>query len=464
MVVPRLALTHATVLTMDGRGALPGHTVVIQGGQIAEVRPSAEHEPVGTEVFDARGSWVLPGLADMHAHVGDRGEWPLWLANGVTTVRNMWGSPLHLDLARDGLAGDGWPGPRVVTASPIADGGMPGLGTPRYPGLTIVDDPADAAAVVKGWAEAGYRMLKVYSDLRPDVLAALAAAAREHRLPVVGHCPRAMTVEQAIRAGMAGFEHLAEYENGHLLGGARIPADAGLVTRLEMTAAHADWQALGRLAGLLASEAIWSCPTLTVWTRITVPSREIADDPGLRYVPAAARRLWSRTAVRGPDPGQVRSAAARHAGFRGRLVRTLFAEGAPLLAGTDAGSRYTVPGFSLHEELAGLTAAGIGARDVLRMATVDAARCLGEQDLWGTVAAGRRADLIVAAGDPRADLGVLRTPVAVVAGGRLHTAAGLAAALRQRAVTADAVPDQGAGSLGPMATRTWYARADRSDT
>lgn len=169
MADPELAITHATVLTMDGQGALADRIVVIRRGQIAEVMPSARTEPPANRVFDASGGWVLPWLADMRAHVGDRGEWPLWLANGVTTVRNMRGASLHLD-----LASDGWPGPRVVTTPPITDGGLPGSGKPRYPGLTLVDDRAASAAVVKGWHAAGYRMLRGYSHLRSEALIALA--------------------------------------------------------------------------------------------------------------------------------------------------------------------------------------------------------------------------------------------------------------------------------------------------
>lgn len=458
-----LAITHATVHPMDGRPALADHTVLVEAGRIVAVYPTGDADvDSGTAnrfptVLDAQGGHVLPGLADMHCHVGDAGELPVHLANGVTALRNMWGAPLHRDLAR--RQPDDGPGPYVATASPIVDG--PIDGGPRYPGLTLLTDPADASALVAGYAAAGYRQVKVYSDLSPQCLAAVCAAAREHDLPVVGHCPRSMTYRDAITAGMTCLEHLAGIET--LTAPPEKYAALPLAERYKAIARDLDREAVRRLAGQLAAAQVWTSPTLAVWGRIVDIGRDHAADPALAYVPTAARRLWSRSGLPTPSDPDKRAALAtavtENAARLREITAILAAEGAPLLLGTDAGSRYTVPGFAVHDELAEWTAAGLPAGVVLRIATAEAARFLGEDDTWGTVAPGRRADLLLVSDDPTLEPKTLRNPEAVVTSGHLLRRADLDAALAHRRATVDAVPDLPAEQLGPMSRPEWYSRA-----
>ena len=436
-----------------------GVVIEITDGVVTAIEPAGtipHHD--ATVVRGTATTTVMPGLADMHVHVGDGGQDAMFLANGVTLVRNMWGSTFHHDLAAEVDAGVR-PGPRLVTSSPILDGPLAG-GAARYPGLTPVTDPDEAAPFVAAAAARGDTLVKVYSDLDPSVLRAVGRAAREHDIPVGGHCPRSLAFEEAIDAGMSSFEHLVEIERGHLCPSAPVTVRS-LRERFERSA-HLDMASLRRLAGRMAEAGIVNCPTVSTYGRL-VAGDQPRPDTALRYVPSAARRRWASAEVTDAAAHDGLVAAARH--HRDQLaavVRLLDEEGASLLVGTDAGSIHCVAGFAIHDELATLDAAGIPRDRLLRMATVDAADSLGRQDL-GRVEVGAAADLLVLDRDPTDDLTTLRDPGLVLVNGYALDREALAASLERRAATVDRDADQPDDRLGPMHRRAWWYRGEDDD-
>jgi len=416
---PRPLLISGATLVAPERGrVLRDRSVLIEDGVIRAVEPRGVLERAGHETLDGTGRHLVPALADMHVHWWDPADWVLFAAAGVTTVRNMAGAPLHLEL--DGRVRRGeLPGPRVVTASPVVDG-MGEDGESIWPGAQLLVHPEKAAALVDRYARDGYRQVKAYSWLRLDVLEALGRAAADAGLPLVGHCPEGVTFEQAMAAGMRCFEHLLGIERGHLPAGTRLelrrrparsPAE---LRRLLAAVPRIDLDAIRRLAAAMASAGVWNCPTLVLTTSARDPGAALADPRlGLERPATAASWAWAASSA---DPLLGRVQAARSE-MLARVVSVLREEGAPLLAGTDSPNPYVFQGSSIHDELDALVAAGLTPAEALRCATTEAARFLGEADAWGTVAPGLRADLLLVAGSPLDDLACLRDPDAVLANG-----------------------------------------------
>jgi imidazolonepropionase-like amidohydrolase len=434
---------------MDTERLLPDHTVVIEEGRIRALGPSATVDVAGARVVDGAGQYLLPGLADMHVHYWDPEVAALYLANGVTLVRNMWGAPVHLALRRQVEEGR-FAGPRIVTTTPIIDG-PDQRGRTLWAGSTVLADPAQAAPLVRRYAARGYEQVKVLGQLAPEALRALVAAAREAGLPVTGHCPTTMRYEEAVDAGMACFEHLAGVWQGHLRPGAaraggRIPAGLNRLETLRLTNRHGDPEAIRRLAPRLAAEQIWNCPTLVAQQQMVQRQEAARRDPHLRYVPPLSLKAWDpagnwrfRDQPFSWDDLVAAGQAANHRLLE--VIAILHAAGAPLLAGTDAPNPYVVEGFALHQELANFVAAGLSPFAAIRCATGEAARFVGQAHEWGTVAAGKRADLLLVGANPLADVAALRRPVAVFVNGFLFARADLDRLLVARERAVQAPPD-----------------------
>ena len=399
------AIINVTVHTMDARGTLAGQTVVVEDGRIRALGRVSDVPTAGMDVVDGTGRHLVPGLTDMHAHLFAPTDLDLYLANGVTLVRDLWGSPLRLAM-RDLVTRGDLVGPRVVAGSPMIDGDLHD-GLPVVPTNEVVTDAATASAVAERFVDRGYDQLKTYSFLELEPLQAVADVGRRRGVIVTGHCPRSLTMEQAADAGQQCFEHLMEIGSGHLVDGAHWPAR--LLERQVATARHLDVEAVERLGAKLARDGVWNCPTVITSERILV-GRFDPDDP---YTPPDMVEWWASDALGGAESAQAIVECLQ------RVIGVLHAEGAPLLIGADPTNTGVGTGFSVHDELEHFLRAGLSPLDVLRCATVDAARFLGQNSEWGTVAEGMRADLVLTDADPLADLSTLRHPRAVLCNGDL---------------------------------------------
>jgi len=362
----RFAIIHASVIPMDTERVLRDQVVLVAGDRIAAVGPTdAVAIPSDAGIVDAHGSYVLPGLIDMHVHIR-RGELEAYVHNGITSVRNMWGYATLPPVMADVVAGRRI-GPTIYSASPGLDG------TPAvWPETQIVDDPSTAEATVDAQAAAGWRWIKVYNSLSKASYDAITVAARNRGIPTVGHVPIRVTLEHALDSGQLSIEHLTGYD--------RALGRSGQSN----AAAWADIDAsrVPALAARTAAAGTWNCPTLAIYALLA------------EGLPAEEHR--------------------RVVANRGAVVRALAEAGARLLVGTDSGIDRTAAGTSIHEELADFVATGLTPYESLRAATSGAAEFLGEQAEIGIVAAGRRADLILVEANPLEDVGALRALDAVV--------------------------------------------------
>jgi hypothetical protein len=408
---------------MENSRVLADQTVIVENGIIRALAPSAALETAGMSVVDGSGRYLMPGLADMHTHITDRGVCTLYVVNGITRLRNMDGRPWHLALAKKFEHGAEL-GPRLFTASPLIDG-LGEHGQTARPYSLVLTDPAQADTLVRRLVLRGYQEIKAYQWLGLDELSALGAAAARAGVRMAGHCPDGVTYEQSIAAGMGCFEHLTGIATGHLRGGLRFPSNRDATARrgtresLELVAHHLDFDAIRRLAGELAKKDIWNCPTLVVWQKqIQQPSVALAD-PNLKYehrsvVRELAELIRARfaalpcTAAEWVDLGRARDEALA------RVVSILHEEGAPLLLGTDAPNPFVLHGASLHDELANLVRAGLSPYEALRCGTIHAARFLGESATSGSIAVGKRADLLLLGANPLKDVAAVRSSLEAV--------------------------------------------------
>ncbi len=360
-------VVHATLVPMDSDRVLADHTVVVVGDRITAVGPDgAIVPPEGAAIVDVHGAYVTPGLIDMHVHIR-RADLRAYVDAGITSVRNMWGYQALPALMHDVDAGAVL-GPAIYSASQGLDG------TPAvWPETQIVDDPSQADATVAAQVAAGWRFLKVYNSLSLASYDAIVAAARARGIRFLGHVPNRVPIEHALDSGQASIEHLRGYDLA--------------LTRGSQTATFAAWldideSRIPTLAAHTATAGTWNCPTMAVFDVLT---RQVDD----------------------VSRGQILA-------NRAAMIRALFDAGARLLAGTDSGIGLSAPGSSIHDELSDLVGAGLSPYEALRAATSGAAEFLEEDSEIGTVAAGKRADLLVVDGNPLEDVTALRSIEAVV--------------------------------------------------
>jgi imidazolonepropionase-like amidohydrolase len=429
--IPTLAITNVTVI--DGTDATPAiANVIVREGLVRRVTTAAA--PDGAIVVDGTGKFLIPGLWDMHVHLATRPEpelaektmMPMFLSHGIVGVRDM-GGPLErvLDL-RDRVERGDLAGPRVITPGPFVDGA--GEAGPMFRRALTA---RDAAVAVNELAAAGVDFIKVQAGLNPDVYGAVINAARPKGLQVVGHVPMSMTVEQCIAAGQRSIEHVSpalvgdgmllfslSSRSAELLEELRaIEASRGTVPAEAIAAREAELRRLlvstydparARVLGRsLRGKPVWIVPTL-VWSRTLRPTARTEDGTTLPWalVPAPTKARWMarRTQYLATVSEADLKAAADVAAVASRAIGDLHAAGASILAGTDTFDAFVLPGASLHEELRLLVQAGLTPLQALRAATSDAAAFRGAARTEGTIALGRRADLVLLAANPLQDI------------------------------------------------------------
>ena len=415
------AFVDVTVVAMDTESALPHQTVLVNGDTIVAIGPvDRTAVPAGAERIDGKDRWLIPGLFDAHVHLNDARDAVLYVANGVTTVRNMWGSPETVELRARAKTDPAWIGPSIVTAGPIVDGDPP-----IWPGSAVVTTPAQAEQAVADHKAAGYDFVKVYERLTPEVYAALRAAAQKHGLRLAGHAPRRVAFADVL-AGQASIEHLT----GYMMAAQDATSKAATLgddARLPEMIAHADTSRLPALAADTVKAGIANCPTLVVMERIGGLDQYEAmlARPENKYVSAMTLAAWDpKNDFRFRESGAARFAAMRDANaFRKQLVKALQDAGATILAGTDTGNPFVVAGFAMHDELALLVAAGLTPYQALRAATVAPAELAGIPA--GVIRAGARADLVLLTADPLRDITATTRRAGTMLRGRWYAQAAL---------------------------------------
>ena len=418
--VAPLAFVHATVVDGTGAGPKANQTVVVSQGQILVVGPFGSVSiPPGAGIVDVTGKFIIPGLWDLHVHTRYEGidHLRLFVANGVTGVRDMGGDWRHLDQIRTWqreIAAGTKIGPTLVPVGPLLDG--PGS---SWSHAHIVSSAEEARSAVKRLKASGVSFAKVYNLLSREAFFAITEEAKHESLIVTGHAIQAVTPAEASDAGQRTFEHLDDPLLLAMTGTEqefRKRLDAGeRVSQAELLASF-DPPTAQRLFDTFRKNATRVVPTLSltaVGTAVARAGPEAFNSERLRYVPIAYVEQWRR--------GQAGSPEAAEANLREKikLVSRLRAAGVEMLAGTDVVKPFFVPGFTIHDELALLVQAGLSEMQALQAATSNAARFVGDSSR-GTVEAGKVADLLILDRDPLRSIQDTRSISGVVAAGRYY--------------------------------------------
>lgn len=428
-----LTITNATVIDVASGALRPGTSVVIEGNRITQVAPTSKAARPKGRVVNAKGLYLIPGLWDMHVHAyfgwpkefGDRLVLPLFIANGVTGVRDM-GSDLEAVLqARDQVAAHRLLGPRMVVSGPMLDGP-----TATYKASISLTTAADGRHAVDSLKKMGVDFIKIQSGVPREAYFAAASEANQLGIEFVGHVPDAIRASEAISAGQRSFEHLIGVfeastpdESVYLLRKWGAGGDSAANKSLAALLQGFDPARERELTKQLVYQRVWQCPTL-FWERgqWLVDTVNYQADPDLAFTP----KSWLDKRFPAMQKGILQSLGTDSLSVRARfvehelgIVNRLQAAGVGFLAGTDTPAGVDVtPGISLHLELQRFVAAGFTPLEALQTATLNPARFYRKEGDFGSVQVGRIADLVLLKANPLEDIRNTRTIAGVIADGR----------------------------------------------
>ena len=408
-----VAFVNVSVIPMDRERVLSNWTVVVQNGRIIAQGASADVKvPAGATRVDGRGKYLIPGLAEMHAHIppGNATDediartLELWALNGVTTVRGMLGIPRHL-VFRERAARGEILSPRIVTSGPSFSGGS-------------VPSPDSAVRMVLAEKALGYDFLKIHPGVSREAFDSMAAAAGRVGIRFAGHVPLAVGLSRAIEARYWSIDHLDGFIEAMATDGSpTTPQQDGffglpLVSRLDES----------RLPGLVAATraaGVAIVPTEKFFESVAgdEPVEQLLARPDVHYVPEGMVRSWTTATnqIRTDNPRETRQ---QFISVRRRILKALHDGGVPILLGSDSPQLWNAPGFSLAGELESYVAAGLTPYQALATGTRNVAVYLGNLDDAGTIQTGRLADLILLDGNPLTDIRNVGRRAGVVVAGR----------------------------------------------
>jgi imidazolonepropionase-like amidohydrolase len=393
---------------MDTDAVLSDQTVVVADGKIASISSSGTAKvPAGAVKIDGKGKYLMPGLGELHAHIPG-GSAPdadvertlfLYVANGVTTIRGMLGHPRHL-VYRERVAKGDVLGPRIYTSGPSFNG-------------NTAKTPEAATAMVIEQQKAGYDLLKIHPGVPRDAFDAMAAKADELKMPFAGHVPQAVGLARALEAKYRSIDHLDGYVE------ALVPDASASQTFGVNLAAQADESRIPALVKATRAAGTWQVPTeilLVNWLNDVDP-QTMAAWPEMKYVPPQTLTNWiaqkQGMAAKYPQTDRQKLLALRR-----KIIKALHDGGVPFALGSDAPQTWNVPGFSAHRELGALVAAGLTPYQALKSGTANVGTYFGTQASVGTVAAGKRADLVLLDANPLTDIGNSSRIAGVMVNGR----------------------------------------------
>jgi imidazolonepropionase-like amidohydrolase len=386
-----LVVVGGTLIDGTGRAPRPSVVIVIRDGVIQEITTGETSLPADARRVEARQSWIIPGLIDMHVHYQDWWMDDLFVRHGITTIRDVGANLDHILELRRASREPGSTHPRLYACGPLLDGAVPRHGIHIS---QVVTTPEGARTVVRDLSARQVDCLKVYEQLTPPLVSAIAEEARQAGIPVTAHL-RDTPAGVALEAGVRGLEHAL---------GFRVCDEAQEA----------------EIARLATERGAYLVPTLALLDRLSrLRSPEIELTPLLAAVPAGRRARWTGIAA-STRVETIAAVAGRLACLKRFLGRLPPAARARIVAGSDTANAFVVPGVSLHRELELLVESGFSPMEALQAATQTAAGFLGQAGgALGTVEPGKAADLVVLGRDPLASITATQDIEVVIRAGQV---------------------------------------------
>jgi imidazolonepropionase-like amidohydrolase len=389
-------------------------TVVVEEGRISQILETSPEIANGTIIIDGKGKYLMPGLAEMHAHIPSP-EWGrnrteetlfLYLSNGVTTIRGMLGHPVHLEL-REQAKNNEILSPRIFTSSPSLNG-------------NTVPTPEEARAKVTAYQQDGYDFLKIHPGIPLEAFDELVKTANEVGIDFAGHVPVDVGIRHALESGYASVDHVDGFLEGLVPEDAGVEADQNGFFGYNFTDL-ADTTLMDELVQMTKEHNVWVVPTQSLFDRWFSPliATDLAAAPEMKYMPASTIEDWvsSKQNLVGTDAYSAEQWKEFNA-IRLKLIQELHRNGHGLLLGSDAPQVFNVPGFSIHHELQGMLDAGLSPLEAIQIGTLNPAKYFGMEGEFGEVITGASADLLLLNANPLEDLDNLQEPEGVMVRGR----------------------------------------------
>ena len=384
------------VIPMDKEMVLQDQVVVVKDGRIVAMGDAAKTRySKNATVIDGKGKYLMPGLAEMHAHVPPVDDLTpmkevllLFAVNGVTTIRGMLGHPRHLELRSKIQSGEIL-GPRFITSGPSFNG-------------KSVQSAEAGAEMVRQQKKAGYDFLKLHPGLTKEKFAAIAKTAKEVNIPFAGHVSFDVGVWRAIEAGYATIDHLDGFVESLVPGIENTDEEENGLFGM-FIADKMDTTRIPKLITGLRDQRIWVVPTQALAERWFAPGKEadaLANEPEMKYIDAKTLTNWTNSKKSLVKNTKYNAAAInRFISLRRKLIYECNKNGVGLLLGSDAPQVFDVPGFSVHQELKYMTDAGLTPYEALRMGTLNVGKFLNRPDI-GIIKTGAVSDIVLLKGNP----------------------------------------------------------------
>ncbi|GGF08020.1 amidohydrolase family protein [Hymenobacter cavernae] len=444
-----LVITHANVIDVVAGNVRPDQVVAVRGDVIKLVEKASSKKYAAKRYLDAKGKYLMPGLWDMHVHFrgGDsliqvnKNLLPLYLAHGITTVRDAGGdmTPALFSWRRQMQAGT-LAGPRIFTSGPKIDGPQA-----YWPGSLEVETPAQIAKALDSLQALKVDYVKIYdSKISGDAYLNVIAAAEKRGMKTTGHMPYSVKLSEAVERGLDATEHLyyvfkacsskEDSLTALVKKSLTTSKPLGLFAMLPAVDATYSQAAANRIFKLMATRKTAAVPTLFIGkTLAELPDTDHSRDTMLAYIDPKIRRTYTRrlSSAKGQSTEANQFRKKLETRFMS-LVPQLQAAGVVVLAGSDSGAfnSFTYPGASLVGEVEMLVQAGLTPAQALRAATINGARFMGVESTAGTIAVGKNADLLLLAQNPFADIQNIRKINTVVSRGKAYSRQDLAAMLQ----------------------------------
>jgi imidazolonepropionase-like amidohydrolase len=392
-----IVFQNVNLLTMDGDRFQGNQTVIVNNGVIDWVGPAAEAELTdGAEIISG-DYYLMPGLAEMHAHIPPerQGEeyvnqvLKMYVSQGITTIRGMLGEPSHLELREKAKSGE-IVSPRIITSGPSFNGNS-------------ATSPDQARRMVRDQKEAGYDLLKLHPGLSRDIFDAMADEAQKQGIEFSGHISYDVGLERTLEAGQGTIEHLDRYME-FMAGEAANRPDPNIIYFGYDLTPHVDEALIDEAARRTVEAGVWNVPTNTLLENVFNPENTVEvmlDWPGVDRMPENVANGWRNYIGNIRSSEDYNEAQARNfLEIRKKLTLALHEKGAGLLLGADAPQIFNPPGYSAHRELELLVESGLTPYEALKTGTVNVGEYLGEPNQTGKIAKGYRADLILLSTNP----------------------------------------------------------------
>ena len=392
-------IINVNVIPMNQDTVLVDKMVYIKEGIIQKIAETIEVS--GVQIFDAENRYLTPGLIDMHVHVWDRYELGLYLSNGVTAVRNLWGMPMHLRIKEDIIKSN------IISPTFFTTG-------PKLTGLEFIGDdninlnnPSEAKEKVISYKARGYDLIKTYYGLDKEIFDAVVEQSNSSGIDIVAHPSQKVPFSYHLNTQIKSIEHAEEIVQQPL----HFDVDTIKLQPI--------------IDSISQSKHTSYCPTITVFNNIyqMMMDDSILDSESLEYMNPLIKKVDSKKQferwfnAKQEDPSTVERIKRQH-DFHITIVKKLHEAGVTIICGTDAGIGVTLPGFSIHKELAFYKEAGLSNYEVLKTATINASQTHTIMNQLGTIEEGKIANFLLVDENPLIELSSLENPNYVFVKGR----------------------------------------------